>query len=99
MPDTSTDSATYGIIIVAPRPQPLLSKSCRRKFVYPSAAERLAARMIALHGANAAREAAIHLNRMIDRGDLPARDLWAYVVHLIHEHLDEGETLVTIRAA
>jgi hypothetical protein len=48
-------------------------------------AERVATEMITRHGANAAREAAIRLNRMIDRGNMPARDLWAYVVHLIHE--------------
>jgi hypothetical protein len=41
--------------------------------------------MIARHGADAAREAIIHLNRMIDRGDFAARDLWACVVHVIHE--------------
>jgi hypothetical protein len=41
--------------------------------------------MIARHGADAAREATIHLNRMIDRGDLAARDLWACVVHVIHQ--------------
>ena len=41
--------------------------------------------MIARHGTNAAREATAHLNRMIDRGDLAARDLWACVVHVIHE--------------
>ena len=48
-------------------------------------AERVALGMIARHGADAAREATIHLNRMIDRGDLAARDLWACVVHVIHE--------------
>jgi len=41
--------------------------------------------MISRHGANAAREATRHLNRVIDFGDLTARDLWAYVVHIIHE--------------
>jgi hypothetical protein len=48
-------------------------------------AERVARGMIAQHGADAAREATVHLNRMIDRGDLAARDLWACVVHIIHE--------------
>lgn len=48
-------------------------------------AERVAAGMIARHGPDAAREATIRLNRMIDRGDLAARDLWACVVHMIHE--------------
>ena len=51
----------------------------------PSVAERVARGMIARHGADAAREATIHLNRMIDQGDLARRDLWACVVHLIHE--------------
>ena len=50
-------------------------------------AERVARGMIARHGADAAREATIHLNRMIDRGDLAARDLWAWVVHVIHDQL------------
>jgi hypothetical protein len=45
----------------------------------------VAVEMIARHGSNAAREATIRLNRMIDRGNMPARDLWACVVHLIHE--------------
>jgi hypothetical protein len=48
-------------------------------------AERVAISMITRHGADAAREATVHLNRMIDRGDLAARDLWACVVHVIHE--------------
>ena len=48
-------------------------------------AERMAVEMIARHGPNAAREATIRLNRMIDRGDMPARDFWACVVHVIHE--------------
>ena len=48
-------------------------------------AERIALGMIARHGADAAREATAYLNRMIDRGDFVARDLWACVVHIIHE--------------
>jgi len=48
-------------------------------------AERVAAEMIARHGGNAAREATVKLNRMIDRGDIVGRDLWACVVHAIHE--------------
>ncbi|HXC30796.1 MAG TPA: hypothetical protein VNV38_22790 [Stellaceae bacterium] len=57
-----------------------------RRPLPPSAtAERVALGMIARHGADAAREAIIHLNRMIDRGDFAARDLWACVVHVIHE--------------
>ncbi|HTW53288.1 MAG TPA: hypothetical protein VME45_15460 [Stellaceae bacterium] len=56
-------------------------------------AERVALGMIARHGADAAREAAAYLNRMIDRGDFAARDLWACVVHLIHER--RGANLVS----
>jgi hypothetical protein len=48
-------------------------------------AERVAAEMIARHGGNAAREATVKLNHMIDRGDIVGRDLWACVVHAIHE--------------
>lgn len=51
-----------------------------------SAAERVALGMIARHGAEAAREATVHLNRMIDRGDIANRDLWACIVHVIHEY-------------
>ena len=60
--------------------------SARRSFRRPeqAIAERVAQSMIARHGTNAAREATEHLNMVIDRGDLAARDLWAYVVHIIH---------------
>ena len=51
----------------------------------PGLAERVASRMIARHGVDAAREATVRLNRMIDRGNLAGRDLWACVVHMIHE--------------
>ena len=70
-----------------PRPEavnfPL--KSFRRTPPGSGIAERVAVGMIARHGPNAAREATIRLNRMIDRGNMPARDLWACVVHVIHE--------------
>jgi hypothetical protein len=60
--------------------------SARRSFRRPeqAIAERVAQSMIARHGVHAAREATEHLNMVIDRGDLTARDLWAYVVHIIH---------------
>ena len=45
--------------------------------------------MISRHGANAAKEAAQHLNRVIDLGDLAARDLWACVVHIIHDRQND----------
>jgi hypothetical protein len=60
-------------------------KSMRKPTQAAAFAERVALGMIARHGANAAREATVRLNRMIDRGNLPARDLWACVVHVIHE--------------
>ena len=47
--------------------------------------ERIAADLIAKHGPQAARVAAERLNRMIDRSDTRGRDLWACVVHAIHE--------------
>lgn len=65
-----------------------LGQSRRRASLQAGVAERVALGMIARHGAGAAREATIHLNRMIDRGDLAARDLWACVVHVIHERQD-----------
>jgi hypothetical protein len=48
--------------------------------------------MISRHGAGAAREATRHLNSVIDRGDLAARDLWACVVHIIHEQQNDIAT-------
>jgi hypothetical protein len=60
----------------------------RRPFSQQEVAERVAQSMISRHGANAAREATQHLNKVIDRGDLEARDLWACVVHIIHERQD-----------
>lgn len=52
--------------------------------------DRLAREMIAQHGANAARVAAERLNEMIDRSNVPGRELWACVVHRIHERQDSG---------
>jgi hypothetical protein len=60
-------------------------RSFRRTLRGSGVAERVAVGMIARHGPNAAREATIRLNRMIDRGNMAARDLWACVVHVIHE--------------
>jgi len=48
-------------------------------------AVRVAAGMMRRYGTDAVREATAHLNKMIDRGDIAARDLWACVVHVIHE--------------
>jgi len=47
--------------------------------------ERLARDMIAQHGSRAAVVAAGRLNEMIDRNNVRARDVWACVVHVIHE--------------
>jgi hypothetical protein len=47
--------------------------------------DRLAYDLVARHGLRAARVAAQRLNEMIDRKNLRDRDIWACVVHLIHE--------------
>jgi hypothetical protein len=52
--------------------------------------ERLARDMIARHGDRAARAAAERLNEMIDRGNIPGRDVWACVVHAIHQRQGSG---------
>jgi hypothetical protein len=70
----------------------------RRPFSQQGIAERVAQSMISRHGANAAREATQHLNRVIDRGDLAARDLWACVVHIIHDRQNGGAASTMIGA-
>lgn len=52
--------------------------------------ERLARETIAKHGSRAARVAAERLNAMIDRRNVPGRELWACVVHRIHERQGTG---------
>lgn len=52
--------------------------------------ERIARDMIARHGPEAARESIERLNEMIDRNNVPGRDLWACVVHRIHQHQGTG---------
>lgn len=47
--------------------------------------DELARDLIARHGLRAARVAAQQLNEMIDRKNVHDRDIWACVVHLIHE--------------
>ncbi len=47
--------------------------------------ERTARELIAKHGPDAARVAAEQLNTMIDRNDIDGRELWACIVHVIHE--------------
>lgn len=46
----------------------------------------IARAIIAQHGDGAARAAVDHLNAMIDLGDFRRRDMWARVVHAIHDH-------------
>ncbi len=52
--------------------------------------ERLARDMIAKHGPRAARMAAERLNEMIDRNNIRGRDIWACVVHAIHQRQGTG---------
>lgn len=53
--------------------------------------DRVALAMIRRHGAGAARAAVERVNAMIDRGDGPGRDLWACVVHAIHENAGDAD--------
>jgi len=48
-------------------------------------AERFAQEMIARHGTGAVRASVERLNEMIERRDWDGRDLWARVVHAIHQ--------------
>ena len=52
--------------------------------------DRLAQDLIARHGARAARIAAEKLNEMIDRDNIRAQEVWACVVHLIHQRQGTG---------
>jgi hypothetical protein len=52
--------------------------------------DRLARDMIARHGERAARVAAEKLNEMIDRDNVRAQEVWACVVHLIHQRQGSG---------
>jgi len=52
----------------------------------PARVEELARALIEQHGARAAHAALERLNHSIDERDQPARDLWAQVVHAIHEY-------------
>jgi len=47
--------------------------------------ERIARELIAKHGPDAARVAAEQLNDMIDRNDAEGREMWACIVHVIHD--------------
>lgn len=48
--------------------------------------ERMARELIDRYGANAVKHAIERLNEMIDRGNIRGRDIWACVVHAIHQH-------------
>lgn len=52
--------------------------------------DRLAIALIEAHGDGAARFATERLNEMIDRNNIPGRDLWACIVHRIHERQGSG---------
>ena len=52
--------------------------------------DRLARDMIAQHGERAARVAAEKLNEMIDRDNVRAAEVWACVVHRIHQRQGTG---------
>ncbi|MGE5271257.1 MAG: hypothetical protein ACM3JG_16475 [Thiohalocapsa sp.] len=52
--------------------------------------DRLAREMMVQHGPQAARVAAERVNDMIDRNNVPGREMWACVVHRIHERQGTG---------
>jgi hypothetical protein len=58
--------------------------------VHDGEVERLAHDIITQHEVQAARVAAERLNEMIDRNNLPGRDVWACVVRRIHERQGSG---------
>lgn len=58
--------------------------------------ERIAREMIRQHGPAAARAAVDRLNELIDRGDWRGRDVWARIVHAIHD-VQHGVGEVAIR--
>ncbi|HVC51522.1 MAG TPA: hypothetical protein VND87_05840 [Stellaceae bacterium] len=54
--------------------------------VFDSEVDFIARALIAQHGVGAARAAVGHVNAMIDLGDFHRRDMWARVVHAIHDY-------------
>ena len=54
--------------------------------VFDQEVDFIARALLAQHGDGAARAAVDHLNAMIDLGDFHSRDMWARVVHAIHDH-------------
>ena len=61
--------------------------------------ERIASDLLAEHGGRAARVAAERLNEMIDRNNIRGRDIWACVVHAIHEQQGTSPAADTTRAS
>jgi predicted NAD/FAD-binding protein len=59
--------------------------------------DRLAREMIERHGTHAALRAVERLNDRIDKADWDGRQLWAAVVHAIHE-LQHTELLPSVRS-
>ena len=56
-----------------------------------AAVDRLAREMIERHGAQAALRAVERLNDRIDEQDWKGRNLWAIVVHAIHDLQNAGQ--------
>lgn len=54
--------------------------------VFDAEVDFIARALIVQHGDGAARAAVDHLNTMIDLGNFHRRDMWARVVHAIHDH-------------
>ena len=52
----------------------------------PARVDELARKLIEEHSSRAAHIAVERLNQSIDERDIHSRDLWAQVVHAIHEH-------------
>ena len=52
--------------------------------------DRMAREMIARYGSRAAEQAAERLNDMIDRDNIRGRDIWACVVHAVHQRQGTG---------
>jgi hypothetical protein len=60
--------------------------------------ERIAREMIKQHGGTAARAAVERLNDRIDRGDWHGRDVWARIVHAIHDFARNEAAMAMVAA-
>lgn len=83
LPAASVRAAVSTRIVIAH------SRRCPVSVYSAGGIDRVARTMILRYGPGAARAAAERLNTMIDRGNGRRRDLWACVVHAIHE-IQEG---------